>query len=312
MRFRLLGALAVEADDGRILNVSGSKLRALLCYLLLRENEVATRDALVEAIWNGVPPRTFAHGLDVLISRLRLILDDGVEKPRLRTAPGGYLFEVRPGELDADRFETGVRRGQEALAEERFAEAVDHLAQALDEWRGTAFGDLAYQAFAEARAAQLEELRIDAMEDLLEAKIRLGRHLEVLPELEAVVAKNPLHERSRALLMLALYRAGRQADALASYHAGRRLLDERLGLEPSEELRELEREILRQDPALGPPDLTHGLHRRRPPAGAAIRFATDGKAPLGLVVPHRSYRSSSTAPPGDQPPVRTDPRPSSR
>lgn len=245
MRFRLLGGLEVEDDGGGKVALSAFKLRALLSFLLLHANEVVTRDALVDAIWNTRPPRSANHGLDVLVSRLRRVVGD-----RLRTVPGGYVLTVLPGELDVDRFVAGVGEARKHLAAERFDEAVQCLGRSLGEWHGAPLGDVAYELFAETTAAQLDELRVDATEDLLDAELRLGRHAGVLPALEALVAGHPLRERGRRLLMLALYRSGRHTEALEVYRQGCRLLLQGHGLTPGEELRRLEREILRQDPAL--------------------------------------------------------------
>ena len=245
MRFRLLGGLEVEDDNGDHVVLSAFKLRALLAFLLLNANEVVTRDVLVDVLWDGSPPRCAEHGLDVLVSRLRRVLHE-----RLRTVPGGYVLTVHPGELDIDRFATGVGEARKHLAGGRFDEAVECFGRALGEWHGAPLGDVAYEFFAETPAAQLDELRVEATEDLLATELRLGRHAGVVPALEALVAGHPLRERARALLMVALYRSGRHSDALEAYRQGCHMLMEEHGLTPGEELRRLEREILQHDPAL--------------------------------------------------------------
>ena len=280
MRAQLLGALEIRADDGRLGRVAGCRLRALLAFLLLHENEVVTRDALIEAVWDGVSPPSAEHGLDVLISRLRRVLGPVTDEQRLRTVPGGYVLDVLPGELDVDRFEDGVADGRRAFSEGRLADCVTVLRQALDEWSGAALGDVAYVGFASIRSRQLEELRLNTIEELSEAELLLGRHADAVTDLEAVLDANPLRERARAQLMLALYRSGRHAEALETYRTGRRMLADDLGIEPGEELRRLHREILEQDHSL---DL-QGAGESSPIARPQTRYARSGDVAIAYQV----------------------------
>ena len=248
MRFRLLGSLEVTDDDGNEVPVHGWRLRRLLAALLTRRNTTVPRETLVEDIWNSRPPASTDHGLDVLVSRLRSLLASGTER-RLRTRPGGYALTVHADELDVARFEEAVARGLASLETGDLHAAVRSLRDGLAEWRGRAYGELASASFAVEDALRLDEERLSAVELLFECELRLGRHREIEPELDAFVAANPLHEGARAALMLALYRSGRQVDALRVYRSGARSLAEQ-GLEPGAELRLMQRCILRHDPSL--------------------------------------------------------------
>jgi DNA-binding SARP family transcriptional activator len=243
MDFRILGPLEA-ADHGRPLALGGSSLRALLALLLLHANEVVSSDRLLDELWPEKPPASGATALQVRVSQLRKEL--GPAASRLETKSPGYVLRVERGELDLERFSQLVEEAdgaEEAVAAER-------LREALALWRGPPLADLAYQSFAQAAIARIEELRLVALERRIEADLALGRHAAVVPELEALVAAEPLRERLRGQLMLALYRSGRQADGLDAYQAARRTLVEALGLEPSPALQELERAILQQDPEL--------------------------------------------------------------
>ena len=233
MEFRILGPLEV-LEDGRQIDVAGAKQRTLLACLLLQPNEVVSSDRLIEALWEDEPPETAPKALQVYVSQLRKALG----KERLETRAPGYRLRVEPGELDATRFERLVAEGkpQEALAL----------------WRGDPLSEFAYQRFAQAEIARVEELRLTSLEQRIEQDLEAGRHAALVSELEALVREHPLRERLRGQLMLALYRSGRQAEALEVYQESRRMLIEELGIEPSQELRELQRTILRQDPALNP------------------------------------------------------------
>jgi predicted ATPase/DNA-binding SARP family transcriptional activator len=232
-------------EDGRVLSIERGRQRALLGYLLLRANEVVGQDRLVDALWGGSPPATAVTALHGYVSRLRRVLGDG----RLETRPPGYVLHVEPRELDLHRF-------HELLFDDRHEEAL-----AL--WRGPPLDDLAFQDFARSEIARLEELRVSALEGWFERELRDGRHDHVAGELAAAVRAHPLREHLAGQLMLALYRSGRQADALAAYHDTRARLVEELGLEPGEELSELQRRILGHDPAL---DLPRGSRRAGLPA----------------------------------------------
>jgi DNA-binding SARP family transcriptional activator len=243
MQFRILGPL--EALDGdRRLDLGAPGQRAVLTVLLLHANEIVPTDRLADDLWPGGVPRTAAKTIQVYVSNLRKAF--GAARDALETHGSGYLLRVRPGELDLYELERLLER---APSEEP-AERATTLRSALSLWRGEPLAEFTYEQFAQTESARLEELRRLALEGRIEADLALGRGPELVPELEALVAQRPLEERPRAQLMRALYRAGRQADALAVFREGRRVLDEQLGLELGEQLRELELAILRQDPAL--------------------------------------------------------------
>lgn len=257
MHFFVLGPLEVRHED-RVLSLGGVKQRSLLAVLLLRANEVVPREALIDELWGeGVPERALQQ-LNVRLSRLRRSLENGGESP-LVTTPGGYLLRVAPGELDLHSFQQLVEKGRQALRDGDPQRASECLREALSLWRGQALSDLNHEPFARVELDRLEELRLAALEDRVEADLALGRHGEVVSELEALIAHHPLRERLRGQLMLALYRSGRQADALRAYRDTRRELVEELGLEPGPSLRDLENKILRQDVTLdGPTDHSVG------------------------------------------------------
>jgi len=250
MQFRVLGPLEV-VENGRVLPLGSRKQRALLALFLLHPDEALTRDRLIDELWQGRPPPAADSTLRSYLSRLRSSL--GAD--RLQTRPTGYALWVGPEELDASRFAQLVEEGRGTLARQRPAEAAKKLQQALRLWRGPALADFVYESFAQGEIARLDELRLLALEARVDAELALGLHTDLVGELERLVGDHPLRESFRAQLMLALYRSGRQADALASYREARRLLTEELGLEPSQTLKELERAILAHDPALEPPEV---------------------------------------------------------
>jgi DNA-binding SARP family transcriptional activator/streptogramin lyase len=247
MEFRILGPLEVVDDEGRTVPLGGARQRALLGALLLRANEVVLLDELMEDVWGARLPTTGSKAIQVAVSQLRKALGNGM----LETRPGGYVLRVANDQLDLGRFQALRDRARMAVAAGRAEEAASALREALELWRGPALGDLAYESFARAEAERLEELRLVALDERIEADLALGRHVELVPELEALIARHPLRERLREQLMLALYRSGRQADALGVYRETRRRLADELGIEPSPRLQELERAILRQEPELG-------------------------------------------------------------
>ena len=265
--YRILGPLEVSAD-GRVIEIGGPKQQALLAILLLRANEPVPRDALVHDLWGGQPPAGAQGSLDVYVSRLRRALGAVTNGPVVMTRPGAYCLRIADEQLDARRFERLVEEGRSALAANAPGPAAASLRAALQLWRGNALGDLGDQPFAQVEAARLEELRLGAVEDRIEADLALGRHATVVSEIEALVTVHPLRERLRGQLMIALYRCGRQAEALEAYQAARRTLVEELGLEPAPALQEAERAILRQDPSLGPPGRAAAAHARDPVPGA--------------------------------------------
>jgi DNA-binding SARP family transcriptional activator len=242
MEFRILGPLEVE-EAGQLLPLGGTKQRALLALLLLRANEVVSRDRLIDELWGGSPPDSGKTALQVHVSQLRKALG----RDLILTQPPGYLIRVSDGELDLHRFEQLVAA---ARAEEP-VQAARLLREGLALWRGAPLAELG-ESFAPAERA-LEEQRLAALEQRIDADLALGRHAELVSELERLVTQEPLRERLRGQLMLALYRCGRQSAALEVYRSGRRLLDEELGLQPDDELQRLEKAILNHDPSLDSP-----------------------------------------------------------
>ena len=246
MDYRILGPLEVGLD-GSPSTVKGRKPRALLALLLLHRNEVVPAERLIDDLWGENPPATAGNTLQVYVSQLRKLIDGGL----VREGPG-YSLQVAPDGLDAERFERLAGEAASALDRRAYAEASKLLDEAFALWRGSPLVDVQYESFAQAEITRLGELRLAALEARIEAELGLGRHDQVVGEVEALVAENPLRERLRGQLMLALYRSGRQADALEAYQEARHVLLDELGLEPGPELRELEQAILRQEEALAP------------------------------------------------------------
>jgi DNA-binding SARP family transcriptional activator len=246
VEFRILGPLEVRTD-GRAVPLGGPKPRAVLAMLLLHANRPVSAEQLALALWGDEAPAGAAKTVQVHVSRLRKALDD---TDLLVTTPSGYELRLEPGQLDADRFEQRLAEGRAELAAGRAQPAAAILEEALALWRGRPLDDLSYEPFAQREIARLDDLRVAAFEQLVEAKLVLGRHVEVVGQLETLIDAYPYRERLRAQLMLALYRSDRQADALQVYQDARRQLVEELGIEPGDRLRELERAILAQDPAL--------------------------------------------------------------
>ena len=253
MEFSILGPLEVR-DRGRMVPCPSAKQRLLLAVLLLHANEVVSTDALTEALWGERPPPSARKALQMHVSQLRALLEPdrpgGGQGSLLVTRPPGYQLTVEPGRLDLHRFEAGVRDARAARQAGRWGEVAESMAAALALWRGEPLADLAVEEVLQPDVSRLEELRLAAIEDRVEADLALGGHAELLPELEGIVARHPLRERPRGQLMLALYRAGRQADALEVYAQTRRMLVDELGLEPSRELQGLQQQILMQDAGL--------------------------------------------------------------
>ena len=245
MEYRVLGP--IEAlDDGRRLAIGGPKQRLLLAVLLLRPNGIVGGHELVEALWANAPPATAGAAVQVYVSRLRKTLPDGV----LETRPQGYVVRVASGELDAERFELLLREGGDATGPEAVSAK---LREALALWRGEPLEGRELGGWAGAEARRLAELATEAVEQRVAADLELGRHAELVAELETLVAAHPLRERLRELLMLALYRAGRQAEALEQFRSARATLQDELGLEPGAALQELHRAILRHDRSIALP-----------------------------------------------------------
>lgn len=248
LEFRILGPLEA-LRDGEPVRLGGLKQRAALAILLLGANRVVSVERLADDLYAGAPPVTAVTQVQRQVSELRKVL--GAET--IETRSPGYVLHVEPDALDLDRFERWTHDAALALERGEAAEAVDRLSRALELWRGAPLADLAYESFAQPAIARLDELRLVALEQRNEAELAFGRHAQVLGELEALVWDHPLRERFRAQLMVALYRSGRQADALEAYRKLRQSLVDELGLEPSKALAELEQQILRHDPALDAP-----------------------------------------------------------
>jgi WD40 repeat protein/DNA-binding SARP family transcriptional activator len=257
VQFRILGPLEVLEDDGRPLVLGGAKQRALLAVLLLHAGQVVSADRLLDELWGEEPPETARNVLQVYVANLRKVLEPARPKRTasslLKTQPPGYRLDLGGHGLDLDRFERLVDEGRAGLAAGQASQAATLLRDALGLWRGPVLGDVALLGRGQGAVAELEERRLAALEDRIEADLALGRHRELIGELEARVAAHPLRERLWAQLMLGLYRSGRQADALAAFQRARDKLVEELGIEPGAELRELEAQVLAQDARLVAP-----------------------------------------------------------
>ncbi|HEY6696007.1 MAG TPA: BTAD domain-containing putative transcriptional regulator [Solirubrobacteraceae bacterium] len=277
MEYRILGPLQVADQDREVL-LGGGRQRSVLALLLLHANEVVPSERLIDQLWGDAPPPTAAKTVQVYVSQLRKSLRNGEPDGPLLTRGRGYVLHVRPGELDLERFERALAAGRDALDADAPARAAELLRDGLALWRGPPLADFAYEPFAQAEIARLEEMRLRAVEQRIEADLALGRHADVVGELEALVAAQPLREGLRRQLMLALYRCGRQAEALDAYRDGRRLLVDELGIEPSTALRELNDAILAQDPALGAP-----AWRPRLPQKASRLPAAVAQSPRALM-----------------------------
>jgi DNA-binding SARP family transcriptional activator/class 3 adenylate cyclase len=257
VQFRILGPLEVLDDHGRPLALGGAKQRALLAVLLLHAGQAVSADRLIDELWGEDPPETARSVLQVYVANLRKVLEPARPKRAaggvLRTQAPGYLLDLGLEELDLARFERLAAEGRAALAAGDPAKAARLLAEAVGLWRGQTLTDVTLAASGQGAIARLEERRLTALEDRIEAELALGRHAELVGELQALVAAHPLRERLHGQLMLALYRTGRQAEALEAYRRTRETLAEELGIDPSPALQELERAILAQDPTLASP-----------------------------------------------------------
>jgi YVTN family beta-propeller protein len=248
MEFHILGPLDVR-DGERAVELGGGRQRALLALLLLHPNETLSSERLVENLWGERAPATATKVIQNHVSNLRRMLGDG----RLVTRGSGYALLIESGELDVERFEGLVVEGRAALHSGDPDRAAAVLRDALNLWRGPPLSDFVYESFAQTEMTRLTERRLVALEERIEADLALGRHADLVAELEALVAEHPLRERLRGQLMLALYRSARQAEALHAYQETRRALVEELGLEPGQALQRLHTAILQQDPALDLP-----------------------------------------------------------
>jgi DNA-binding SARP family transcriptional activator len=298
MEFRLLGAFEVW-DNNQPVEIAGSKRRALLALLVLRANEVIRSELLVDQLWGERPPRNAAGALHNHVSRLRKTL--GADT--IASREWGYVLRAAPAEIDLRRFESLVTDAEPLAAQER----ASKLTEALALWRGPPLADLVNEPALQRDIARLEELRLSTLERRIDADLEAGRSAGVVGELEALVAEQPLREHLRWLLILALYRAGRQAEALEVYRETRRVLTEELGLEPSPALKELEQAILRQDPSLeanvSPTETepavaaTESKRRRLPPVAllALLALGLAGTATAIALVRPEKGTSSGTA-----------------
>jgi DNA-binding SARP family transcriptional activator/streptogramin lyase len=279
VEFRILGPMEL-LEGGLPVEVSGRRQRALLVLLLLHANEIVSSDRLIEGLWGERPPATAAKVLQNAVSQLRRSLGDNL----IVTRTPGYMLRVEPDAIDTRQFEALLDQGRQTLASGDPKSAAAVLREALALWRGPPLDEFSYEPFAEAEITRLEELHLRALEERIEAELALGLHSDLAVELERLVAEHPLRERPREQLMLALYRSGRQAEALRAYEDGRRLLAEELGLEPGATLRQLERHILTQDPALEPPPIVppRKEERPRPAASEAVSKRPRGRRALGL------------------------------
>jgi DNA-binding SARP family transcriptional activator/ABC-type branched-subunit amino acid transport system substrate-binding protein len=284
MDYRILGSLELF-DGSEPLTLTGARQRTLLALLLLERNQVVHSERLIVALWGETAPPSAPKALQNAVVQVRRALGHGAAA--LCTERGGYVLRVAPGELDADRFESLADAGRAALEAGDAAGAAERLRDALRLWRGPPLADLAYEAFAQPEIARLEEERLGTLEDRIEADLALGRHAALVAELEAEVARQPLRERLRGQLMLALYGSGRQADALEAFHDVRRALLDELGIEPGPALRELHEAILRHDPALGRPARTRTVvasRSRLPLIAAALLLLASAAAAAVLAM----------------------------
>ncbi|MCZ7588087.1 MAG: AfsR/SARP family transcriptional regulator [Gaiella sp.] len=241
MEILVLGPLEARSARAR-LSLGGPRQRALLAELVLHVGTVVSMDAIVDDLWGGTPPATAEAVVQNAVARLRRVLG----REAIETRPPGYVLRLDPGAIDAHRFERLVHDAQPLPATER----LGILGDALALWRGPAFADLAYESFLQDEIARLDELRLTALEDRIEAEVELGQHHDAVPAAATLATQHRERERLCRLLMLALHRAGRQQEALDAYEATRRALDELWGLEPAEATRALQRMILTHDPAI--------------------------------------------------------------
>ncbi|MBW3649469.1 MAG: AAA family ATPase [Actinobacteria bacterium] len=280
--FLVLGPLGVVVEDVPV-DLSSRKQRALLALLALHAGQVLSVDRLVDDLWGERPPPTARHALQVHVSNLRKLLGAAT----VVTQRPGYVLRVPPESCDSNRFEMLAGAGRRALRSGNAKEASSTLAEALALWRGPALADLLFEPFAAQEAARLEELKVAATEDRLRADLALGRHADLVGELEALVARHPLREPLWGLLMLSSYRSGRQVEALRAYKALRDHLREELGLDPGPELQRLEAAILRQDPALAAPapaEERDGARSRQAPAKAMAAPGSESRRVATVLV----------------------------
>ncbi|MEV0132559.1 tetratricopeptide repeat protein [Dactylosporangium sp. NPDC050688] len=325
MEFRILGTLEIRDGAGRLLSPPRRKQRLLLAVLLLRANTPVTTDALLDLLWPEAAPVSARANLQSYVSGLRRLLhtDEPADPPRLHREPGGYVLRVGPQELDAAAFEALAGQGRQALTEQRHAPAAEHLTQALARWRGPVLEDLPLPAELQPAVERLEQLRMVVLEDSIEARLGLAEPAVLAAELAELTARHPLRERLWAHLMVSLYRAGRQGDAIEAYQRVYRLLDEELGVQPGPALQQLHRQILAADPTLtlspaatraatrvrqlpAPPPMFIGRSRevaaleQTPDASTVVISAIDGMAGIGktALAVHLAHRIADRYPHG--------------
>ena len=278
MQYRILGPLEVVDEHGRpVPGLGPPKQRALLTLLVLHAGSVLPTDRIVEALWSGRPPRTAAHSVQVYVSDLRRGLGGGAaggDGDTIETRGAGYLLRAEPDQVDARRFERLVADGGRALRAGNPGDAVRDLAEGLSLWRGPALADVAGEEFAQEHIRELNGRRVDALEGLADARLATGDDEDVLPLLVDAIGVDPMRERLRGLLMVALYRAGRHPEALRSFQRFADLLADELGIDPSPELRHLQERILLHDPALSP------RRREEPDPATVVRNPYKGLRPF--------------------------------
>ncbi len=266
MQFRILGSLEAVAE-GVTADLGSPKQRSLLAILLLHAGEIVPTDRLIDLLWGDDPPRTAAHSIQIYVSELRKTLEPLAGRRLIATRQPGYQLDASPESIDAHEFEALVEQGRKQIEAGDRERGVDLLRSAHALWRGPALSDFAYEEFAQPYIRRLHDLHLDAIEALASAELDAGRTTEVLPLLDAAIREDPLRERSRELLMLALYRSGRHAEALRTYERLRVLLSEELGLDPSPPLQRMQERVLLHDPSL------------LPAAEAAAEAAVDARNP---------------------------------
>ena len=252
MKFSVLGSIEVTAGDTQV-DLGGVKQRAILGYLVLHANKVVPTSQIIEAMWEGIPPPTARKMVQNAVSAIRRLLtshNGQVGGPSLRTHPPGYQLRMNAEDVDLFRFRRLAQEGRAAIADGEPSRGVELLRDALSMWRGRALDDVVETGVSWPELAAIEDERLSALEDRLDAELDCGRHREITPELEVLTATEPLRERLGQQFMLALYRSGRQADALRVYRRTRKALVDGLGLEPGRGLQELQQRILEHDVAI--------------------------------------------------------------
>jgi DNA-binding SARP family transcriptional activator/ABC-type sugar transport system substrate-binding protein len=282
VEFRILGPLEV-VEDGQQVALGTLKERLVLGVLLLHANEFVSRERLIDDLWGEAPPPTARKAVNVYLSKVRKALSGAGADP-ITTASGGYRLNVEPERLDASRMQVLVAEARERVAEGELETAAERFQEALSLWRGPTLAGLQLESRGRDEVAQLDELRVAVLMDRIDCDLALGRHEQALGELGVLVRAHPLRERLRAQQMLALYRAGRQADALDAYAEARRTLVDDLGIEPSEALQRLQQAILRHDPALEAPTGTAAIN------GAALSPAPADDAAVAVSAPRSRPR----------------------